>query len=158
MSPLHPLLTLGYMVLKVVVESTKQMCNLQGEDRAVCLNNSFRTSSSPPPSPFSHPCSPSGPIGFSQYSLEVCGEMRMHTDDLDKEGSYTLKGRQYCRQQPSDSKAAEPSSDLGKSLGVLKAGSPLWFSCTNDPCNHRDSTSEGCPEHYRQAIGSKNTT
>lgn len=39
LSLLHLLLFLGYMVLKVVVESMKQMCNLQGEDSAVCLNN-----------------------------------------------------------------------------------------------------------------------
>lgn len=75
-----------YTVLKVVVESTKQICRLQGEDSSVvCLNN-FSTPLFLPPAPFSLVCCLSGLTCLAEDS-QVCGEIKVDTEDLDKEAS-----------------------------------------------------------------------
>lgn len=64
---------------------------------------------------------------------------------------------QHCRQQPRDSKATLPSSDLGESLGLFGAGSALWFPLYQWAMYAKGTQPQkGCPENCTQATGSEN--
>lgn len=64
---------------------------------------------------------------------------------------------QHCRWQPRDSKATQPSSDLGESLGLFGAGSALWFPLYQWTMYAKGiQPQKGCPENCTQATGSEN--
>lgn len=128
------------------------MCSLREEDSAVRLNNPF------------------APISFSLLPLSLMYVVFLYLDDcltiLRKSvvkwrwpwktwtRKLALQG-QHCRQQPRDSKAIQPSSALGKNLGVFwisHVAFPIWITHVHQ----RDSPSEGCSENYTQAKASQN--
>lgn len=104
--------------------------NETGEDSAVCLNN---PSVLLPPLllPFLLPL----PSLMQVFFLDLYAYLKIlkksavkwqwtWTTLTRKEGSKLYPQEKHCRKQPSGTK---PSSDLGESLGVFRAGSLLWF-------------------------------